>query len=65
MKLKLLLIVTALCKFAHSENIDDLVEYYTNLINEWQEAAYNYVLPEDASIYEGDESTVYGTLILM
>lgn len=60
MKLQLLLLTAAVCKCAHSDTNDDLVEYYTNLINEWQEAAYHYALPEDASVYEGDESTVYG-----
>lgn len=40
------------------------VEYYTNVVIDGQEKAFNYELPTDASMYKGDLSQVLGKSFL-
>lgn len=61
MKLALfLLAIVTLYKSAYSESNEDVVNYYTNLISEWKQAAYKYELPKNSKRYAGDDSTTHG-----
>lgn len=56
----LLLAIITLYKSAYSESSENVVNYYTNLISEWKQAAYKYELPKNSKRYAGDDSTTHG-----